>query len=94
MWPEDPLAAIYTDESGIISFGIVVEATAQARTPYGHLYERPHLPGSLEQDAADGGLQNGCHAVGLAERECAQAWNALRWLLVTYAGWQVSHLCH
>ena len=57
MLPEDPAAAIYTDASGTIGFGSVVEAPAQARTPYGYLFERPHLPGSFAQDAAGGGLQ-------------------------------------
>ena len=65
LWPEDPSAAIYTDASGTIGFGSVVEAPAQARTSYGHLFERPHLPGSFAQHAAGGGLQgHGCRVAG------------------------------
>ena len=54
LWPEHPSAAIYTDALGSICFGSVLESPAEARTPYGHLFARPNLPGSF---AADGGQQ-------------------------------------
>ena len=57
LWPAPPSAAIYTDASGSIGFGSVIEAPVEARSQYGHLFERPNLPGAFARDAAGGGQQ-------------------------------------
>ena len=57
LWPEAPSAAIYTDASGTIGFGSVIEAPREARTAHGYLFQRPNLPGSFAADAAGGGRQ-------------------------------------
>jgi hypothetical protein len=57
LWPEEPSAAIYTDASGTIGFGSVLEAPRAARSAHGYLFQRPNLPGSFATDAAGGGRQ-------------------------------------
>ena len=57
LWPLEPACAIYTDASGSIGFGAVVEAPSAAHKPFGHLFQRPNLPGTFATDAAGGGRQ-------------------------------------
>ena len=57
LWPGEPTRAIYTDASGSIGFGSVVEAPPAARSRHGYLFQRPNLPGNFATDAAGGGRQ-------------------------------------
>ena len=59
LWPGEPTRAIYTDASGSIGFGSVVEAPPGARTRHGYLFQKPNLPGTFATDAAGGGRQRG-----------------------------------
>ena len=63
LWPSDPTRAIYTDASGTIGFGAVVEAPTAASKAHGHLFLKPNLPGTFAVDAAGGGRQ-GARASG------------------------------
>jgi hypothetical protein len=64
IWPPPPSRAIYTDASGTIGFGTVLEeAPAAVRKPFGHLFMSPNLPGNFAADAAGGGTQGG-RAIG------------------------------